>query len=757
MPFSILSTKLFIPSIPPNVINRPHLVERLSTGLTAGRILTLISAPPGYGKTTLLSEWLVSHREHTAWLGLDEQDNNVIRFWTYFVAALQTLTKNPFGQEALQILESPQGFDLVQFLTSLINDAAALDQAIIFVLEDYHVISNKEIHEGITFLLDHLPNTLHLVIVTRADPPLPINRLRGRGQITEFRASDLRFSTKEAMAFLNDSMNLSLTEMDVQVLEKRTEGWIVGLQLAALSMQGDTDAHKFIQAFTGSHHYILGYLADEVLQNQPEDLRSFLLKTSILKSMCVPLCNAVVGNSENMDVLEKLYRSNLFVVPMDREHYWFRYHHLFAELLLSRLHRTYVDEIPILHRRAALWYQDNNYPESALNHAFAIPDFSFATNIIVNNWRKIYHKGQLHTAVQWLESLPSDFIRQTPPLGVAYCWTLFVRGNYDRIATYLDDITFVFEEMVTSGMLPKEHPEYNIILHQVILLRAVVLRHRGDVTSAVRNIEQLLPTISDLQQTLGQAYVDMGLTACYSQMGYTYVAANDLSKASDYLSRVSLHARRCENFFALAHTTMEWARISILQGQIEQAETICRHELKLTEKPAYADFPAFCLIRLALADVLRVKGSWDEAESLLQQGLETARKTGHRYYLAQGYLIAANLHHVQGDLIQAQDDLQQAVRIAESIQNRFLNDAISLTKERLEKKSPKVQNLIEPLSERELEVLKLICLGKSNQEIADELFIALDTVKRHTNNLYGKLGVRRRAQAMNEAQRLGLV
>jgi LuxR family maltose regulon positive regulatory protein len=732
-------------------------VERLSTGLKAGHILTLLSAPPGYGKTTLLAEWVISHQGHTAWLGLDEKDNNPVRFWTYFIAAIQTLTQDPFAQTAMQMLESQQGFDLEQFLTSLINDVAALDHPIIFVLEDYHVISNQEIHGGITFLLDHLPAALHLVIVTRADPPLPINRLRGRGQITEFRVSDLRFSGNEAMAFLNDSMKLNLTEKDVEVLEKRTEGWIVGLQLAALSMQGDIDAHQFIQAFNGSHHYVLGYLADEVLQNQTEVLRNFLLKTSILKSMCMPLCNAVIGPTEQLDVLEELYRSNLFVIPMDREHYWFRYHHLFAELLQSRLQRTFSDEIPVLHRRAALWYQDNNYAESALSHAFAIPDYAFATKIIVNNWRRIYHQGRLGTAVQWLESLPSDFIHQSPPLGVAYCWTLFVRGDYDRIALYLDDITLVFEEMVASGRLPKEHPEYNIILHQVILLRAIVLRHRGDVNTAVKEIEKLLPSISDLQQNLGQAYVDMGLTACYSQMGYTYVAANDLDTASEYLSRVSLHARRCENFFALAHTTMEWARISILQGKIELAETICRHELALTEEKAYADFPAFCLIRLALADVLCVKKSWEEAESLLHQGLETARKTGHLFYLAHGYLIAARLHAAQGNVIQAQDDIHHAERIAESIQNRFLHEDILLTKEAIENKQPTLQNLIEPLSERELEVLRLICSGKSNQEIADQLFIALDTVKRHTNNLYGKLGVRRRSQAMIEAQRLGLV
>ncbi|NTV36837.1 MAG: hypothetical protein HGA53_07780, partial [Anaerolineaceae bacterium] len=343
MAASILSTKLFIPSIPPGVIHRPHLIDRLTSGVNAGHILTLLSAPPGYGKTTLLAEWVALHQGDTAWLGLDEQDNNTVRFWTYFITALQTLSQKPLGQAATQMLESPQAFDPQTLLTSLVNDVAALDHPVIFVLDDYHIISNQAIHEGITFLLEHLPQTIHLVIVTRADPSLPINRLRGRGQITELRSSDLRFTNSEATAFLNNSMKLGLDEKDVQALEKRTEGWIVGLQLAALSMQGDVEAHEFIQTFTGNDHFVLGYLTDEVLQHQPESLRNFLLKTSILKSMCTPLCDAVLEGTDNADVLEELYRSNLFVVPMDREHIWFRYHHLFADLLQSRLRRTYAD------------------------------------------------------------------------------------------------------------------------------------------------------------------------------------------------------------------------------------------------------------------------------------------------------------------------------------------------------------------------------------------------------------------------------
>jgi LuxR family maltose regulon positive regulatory protein len=445
------------------------------------------------------------------------------------------------------------------------------------------------------------------------------------------------------------------------------------------------------------------------------------------------------------------------VIPLDGEHYWFRYHHLFAEFLKSHLERTRPDTLPVLNRRAAQWFQENNDVEDALRHAFAIPDYPYASRLMVDNWRRIYHQGHLNTAVQWLDSLPPNFVRQSPPLGVAYCWTLFVRGDYDRIEAYLDEITQTFEQMVGAGQLPTEHPEYNIVLQQVILLRAVVMRHRGDVPTALKEIEQLLPTIEELRQTLGNVVADMGYTACYSQMGYTYVAANDLERAADYLGRVSSHARRCGNFLALAHTTIELARISLLLGRLEQAEKICRDELSLTEQAAYADYPAFCLIHLGLANVLREKKAWDEAEYHLRLGLETAQKSGHAYYLAQGYLIAARLHHAHGKADQAQDDMRKAEQIAASIHNRFLTDAIAQTRQAVAPKAAPSQPLIEPLSERECEVLRLICAGKSNQEIADELFIALDTVKRHANNIYGKLSVKRRAQAILEARRLGLV
>lgn len=752
----LLKTKLFPPPPRSNQVKRPALLAKIALARQRGIACTLVSAPAGFGKTTLVVDYALSSGLPFAWFALDEGDNDLLRFWRYIDAALAAIDSR-IGEGKRPVLYESQAPDIQQVVTGLVNDILSIEQELILVLDDYQVITNKAIHEGMTFLINHLPHLLHLVIATRSDPPLPISRLRAQGQLIELRVVDLRFTTDEASAFLNDSMNLDLPASDVQALETRTEGWIVGLQLAALSMQQRDDKHRFVQSFTGSHHYVLEYLMDEVLSRQPEPLQRFLLETSILSRICAPLCNAVTGRMDSADVLSDLNRRNLFVTPLDGDHYWFRYHHLFAELLNVNLLRTRADDLPLLHRRAAQWFQENNYAADALRHAFAIPDYPYASRLVVDNWRRVYHQGRLNTAVKWLDSLPPDFVRQSPPLGVAYCWTLFVRGDYDRIAAYLDQITQVFEQMVDSGTLPKEHPEYNIVLQQVILLRAVVARNRGDVATAIKEIEQLLPTVADFRHTFGEMVVDMGYTACYSQMGYNYVAAGDLDRAADYLSRVSPHARRCGNIFALAHTTMELARINLLLGRLEQAEKICRDELALTEQPAYADYPAFCLIHIGLANVLREKKTWDEAENHLHQGLDTAHKSGHVLYLAQGYLIAAGLHHAQGKTIQAQADLRNAEQIAGDIHNQFLNDAVSRTRREMGSRSAPSQSLIEPLSERELEVLRLICAGKSNQEIADELFIALDTVKRHANNLYGKLGVRRRAQAIIEARRLGLV
>src|SRR5512146_1709397 len=336
MPAPILATKLFIPLARPGIVPRPHLIERLNAGVAGGSKLTLISASAGFGKTTLVSEWIANCGRPVAWLSLDEGDNDPTRFLVYLVAAFQTIGAN-IGKGMSEILQSPQLPPIESILTILLNDITAMKDNFILVLDDYHVIDSQPVDQSLAFLVDHLPPQMHLVITTREDPSLPLPRYRARGQLTELRAADLRFTPEEAGAFLNQMMNLNLSAEDIAALETRTEGWIAGLQLAALSLQARDDIARFIQAFTGSHRFVLDYLVEEVLQRQPEPIRSFLLQTALLDRLCAPLCNAVTEREDGKEMLDVLERSNLFLIPLDDKRQWYRYHYLFADVLQTHL------------------------------------------------------------------------------------------------------------------------------------------------------------------------------------------------------------------------------------------------------------------------------------------------------------------------------------------------------------------------------------------------------------------------------------
>src|SRR4051794_27879252 len=366
----LLETKLRVPRLRRALVPRPRLSERLSRG--AESALTLVSAPAGFGKTTLLTEWLAAapvDGRSAAWLSLDQRDNDPSLFWTYLVAALKTAAPG-VGASALSLLQSPQP-PIEAVLANLLNDLSAISNDVVLVLDDYHVIDARDVQDGMAFLLEHLPPQIHLVIAGRADPVLPLARLRGRGELIEIRAADLRFAPDEATAYLNGAMGLVLTARDVAALEGRTEGWIAALQLAALSMQGRDDVAAFIDGFAGDDRYVVDYLAEEVLQRQPDDVRTFLLQTSVLSRLTGALCEAVVGRDGGRAMLESLDRANLFLVPLDDRRHWYRYHHLFADVLQARLLDEQPDRVRELHRRASRWYEQNGEPAEAIRHALA--------------------------------------------------------------------------------------------------------------------------------------------------------------------------------------------------------------------------------------------------------------------------------------------------------------------------------------------------------------------------------------------------
>ena len=438
MPTPILATKLYIPPPRLKVVLRPRLIERLNEGLH--RKLTLISAPAGFGKTTLVSEWVA---------GCGRTGSPGCR-WTRGITTPRAswLTSSPpcrrlwrdIGEGVLGALQSPQPPPAESILTALLNEIATIPDHFILVLDDYHVIDAKPVDQALTFLLEHLPPQMHLVIATREDPALPLARLRARGQLTELRAADLRFTPAEAADFLNQVMGLNLSAEDVAALETRTEGWIAGLQLAAISMQGHQDATSFIRSFTGSHHFVLDYLLEEVLHQQPESIQAFLLRTSILDRLCGPLCDAVAGridpSASGQETLEYLERANLFIVPLDNERHWYRYHHLFAELLRQRL--TWADlgneaeGVAEYHIRASQWYEDNGLELEAFQHAAAANDIERAERLIEGKGMPLHFRGVATAMLDWLASLPTSVLDARPSLWVKYASCLLGDGPNDR-------------------------------------------------------------------------------------------------------------------------------------------------------------------------------------------------------------------------------------------------------------------------------------------------------------------------------------
>ena len=415
---SLLLTKLYIPPIRRAIVPRPGLITQLNEGLAAGRKLTLISAPAGFGKTTLVSEWIADCGSPVGWLSLDEGDTNPARFLSYLVMALQ-LIKTGIGERLLAALQSREPPQLEAVLTDLINEITSIPDHFIIVLDDYHSVESKQVDQAVNFLIEHLPPQMHLLIASREDPSLPLARLRARGQLTELRATDLRFSTTEAADFLNQVMGLSLSSEEIAALETRTEGWIAGLQMAALSMRGLLETGDFIRSFTGSHRFVLDYLMEEVLERQREEVQEFLLRTSILDRLCGPLCDALLSGSSafGQQTLEHLEHANLFIVPLDSDRCWYRYHHLFGDLLRKRLEQKLTSEgIAGLHIQASEWYERNGLVLDAFKHAVAANDIERAERLMERKDMPINHPGVPVTILNWLESLPRSVLDSKPSL-----------------------------------------------------------------------------------------------------------------------------------------------------------------------------------------------------------------------------------------------------------------------------------------------------------------------------------------------------
>ena len=667
MSIPILATKLYLPPPRPNLVFRPHLRERLNEGLH--RKLILISAPAGFGKTTLVSDWVTSCERATAWLSLDKGDNDFKRFLAYLVAALQGISAT-IGEGLLGVLQSPQPPPIESILTALLNDITTIRDHFVLVFDDYHVIDAKAVDHALTFLLEHLPPQMHLVIATREDPHLPLARLRARGQLTELRATDLRFTPTEAGEFLNQGMGLKLAAEDIAALETRTEGWIAGLQLAAISMQGHQDATSFIKSFTGSHRFVLDYLAEEVLQQQPESVQRFLLRTSILNRLCGPLCDAVLlaPSASGQEILEYIEQANLFIVPLDNERRWYRYHHLFADLLRQRLHESrssFTEDsstgdtgwnVADLHIRASVWYEENGLEIEAFHHAAAANDIERVERLIEGKGMPMHFRGAVVPVLNWLESQPTTVLDATPSLWTTYASVLLVTGQTSRVQQTLQAAEAALQEAERSdkndGKTYGNKWGIRDLYGRIAAIRA---------TSAA-NQNQVATIITQSRRALAYLHPDnlAFRTSTTWKLGYAYHLQGDRAAASRAYTEVISIGQASGNIIFTIMATIGLGNLQQLENKLHLAAQSFQRALQL-----FGDhpLPAAGEAHFGLA---RIFYEWNDLDAALkhgQQSIQLARQIENNNRLVACEVFLARLKLAQGDVSGARAILAKASQL----------------------------------------------------------------------------------------------
>lgn len=878
----LLSTKLTIPPPRPNLVARPRLINQLDEGLRLNRRLTLAAAPAGFGKTTLISSWVVGGSHPAAWLSLDESDSDPVQFLTYLVAALQQIDPR-IGQATDEMLQSAQLPPLQSLVTALINDLTAAALELILVLDDYHLITSTPVQEMVEFLLEHQPHGMHLVIGTREDPPLPLAKLRARGQITEIRERDLRFTAEEAAAFLNQTMGLSLAREAVEALEARTEGWIAGLQLAALALQKEPDqAGAFITAFTGNDRYIMDYLVTEVLQRLPEPTREFLRQTAVLDRLSAPLCNALTGREDSATLLEQLETANLFLIPLDHRREWYRYHHLFAEFLRMTLDEQTRQQ---QHAQAVRWYEANGLPGDAIRHALACAalsrDFGDAERLIRAAAETTLHSGGILTLDGWLRALPDAHVRASAELATYRGWVLALTGAPSLAEDYAGAAEMLLErsdlpESIRGRLLAlrafiavfgrqdyehaidlasraldaleEDHPHWHVIalwamaeslertrsiseaieafrearrlgllsanpilVAAVEMSLALSLNNHGRRVDAIRICEEaierhtdavgrLSPVATLILTRLGMLYYEADLLEesrqCFDEahelgrqlaMGESFTFAQGLSAPTLYaLGETDGALDALEKAVRLApqseYVDADWflaagASIRLRQGDLAFAQHwAATNNLSPDDSPQYLEMEQHLVYaRLLLAESRLVEAqSWlARLESFAQErGLFralisiyillalAAERAGDRTAACEYLARAVQRAAPQGYLRAFMDEDRQVMALLPAVKHAapaFVDELIAHARAPGARQRSATQPLAEPLSEREIEVLGLIAEGLNNSEIAQRLYIAVGTVKRHINNIYGKLDVTSRTQAVARARQLSLL
>ena len=690
----ILQTKLYTPKPKPTLISRPRLIERLNDGLS--RQLIVVSAPAGFGKTSLLAEWGVQisalntplqpaiRNPKLGWLSLDRGDNDPVRFWAYLIAALQKIRPS-LGAGALVMLEasSPQAVSIETVLTSLINDIAQEPAAFALVLDDYHLIESHTVHDALNFLVEHLPpppGGLTLIIASRTDPPLRLPRLRAQDELVELRAADLAFSVEETAVFLQNATGLTLSAQETAALKTRTEGWIAGLQMAALSMQGrDPETiPDFIRSFTGSHYYILDYLTDEVLQQQPEHIQSFLLLTSILNHLNGPLCDAVTGFRDETSasaisnlqsvlagqlILEQLESANLFLVPLDDERRWYRYHHLFADLLRSRLEQMLPDQIPTLHRRASAWYESQGLIVEAVGHALAAGDVDWIERLVAENALALSYHGELATVIGWLDALDDEVVRSRPRLGVAYAWTLAYAGRFKRVEPLLQEAEKALADLDENDATPVlSTGERQCVVGQITAVRAYVAALKGDMSCAAPLARKALDLLPATELTM------RGWTTLL--LGCALRSQGDLTAASQVFDTAVAINRTTGNIYLEVDTLWEYAVLQLMRGQLHRVMRTCEEALQVANQYASCSGRQLPVTGYTYTLMGRVLCQWNDLEAALRyvkEGVSRCRQWGQADALTQGYFHLAGVLYAAGEIEEALEVIQAARQAAREL------------------------------------------------------------------------------------------
>lgn len=686
VPVPILATKLYIPQPPPQVVFRPRLLERLDEGLRQSggfaSKLTLIAAPSGFGKTTLVSAWGAMQKVPMAWLSLDEGDGDPTRFLTYLVSALRTLPLSgvrgsnavegiepKFGRGVLEALQAPQPPPTELILTALLNEIAVIPVNFVLVLDDYHLVDSSAVDDALTFLLEHLPSQMHLLITTREDPQLPLPRLRARGLLTELRAADLRFTPSEAAEFLNSVMALSLSAADIAALEDRTEGWIAGLQLAALAVRGQLstegphDVSGFVRAFAGDHRYIVDYLVAEVLQRQPEPVRRFLLQTAILDRLNGPLCDAVTEQKEGSARLQALERGNFFLVPLDDRRHWYRYHHLFAQVLYAHLMAEQRNLVPTLHRRASEWYEKNGLASDAVRHAFAAEDFERAADLIELSVPALSKSRQTAALVGWLRALPDELIRARPVLSVTCAHLLLDSGATDGVEDRLRDAERWLDASADmgerpgspAGMVVVDDEAFRRLPGAIAVARAGQALARGDLAGTVkyaRRVLDLLPENDHLNR--GGAAGFLGLAAW---------TGGDLEAAHRAFAEGMAHLERAGNLSDVIGGAVTLADIRIAQGRLRDAMSTYERGLQLATAQGEPVLRGTADMYVGMSELHRERNDLYAATQCLLTSKELGEHTGFPQNRYRRCVAMARIREAQGDPDGALDLLSEAERL----------------------------------------------------------------------------------------------